>query len=459
MSDPIYTTVAYVSGDCFAVSNAAGDAFAGEFAAGVRVWADCRADGIRLGTVTAATHAAAAGRTLVTVALDAGAVLTPNLAAVLHGNDIPESLCSHAAHHAIGGRDPLWPASSALAGLVRLASAVEAQAGANADKAVTPAGLALAAKGLISADTTIHVATTGSDVTGTGAAGTPFASISRALASIANKLIASGATVTIQVADGRYSLASTIAIDHPDGNKIQIIGNTAAETSVAITAIDVALKTIAVAGNYAAGIHVGDELAIAGSTTAGLDGSYTVSGVAYSAGNTVVTCAAETFASAVVGGGTIVIKPCNRCELLCAPGLRCLNVTSGLLAVYGFRIVSSGGSETRAISAESGAIIQSVGAVNILLGFTYGIYAASKAYVNVFGPCIKACTIAVLCTASSVVVFQAGRTMADGCYAILNAYDNSFIRLPPSLYVQRNCTFDFYPAANTPGNNNSYIAI
>lgn len=99
----------YVSGTSFTVS---GDR-AAEFAVGVRVRADCGADGTILGTVTAAGYADPS--TTVTMAPDSGA-LTANLTGVEHGNDVPASLCGHAAQHAPGGRDPVPPAVPGLFG-------------------------------------------------------------------------------------------------------------------------------------------------------------------------------------------------------------------------------------------------------------------------------------------------------------------------------------------------------
>lgn len=53
-----------------------------------------------------------------------------------------------------------------------------------------------------------------------------YATIQAALASLANKRIIPGSTVTIQVADGTYNLTSGINLNHPDGISIQLIGNT-----------------------------------------------------------------------------------------------------------------------------------------------------------------------------------------------------------------------------------------
>lgn len=393
----------FLGTNAFAV---AGDRTA-EFSPGVRVLADCGADGARYGTVAAALYAADADRTTVTLALDTGG-LTAAVAAVLHGNDVPASLANHGhtgpadggavAHGALAGvgtnshaaidaflaskavasglasldaasrvvQDPANAAATPAAtkivvsdaagtvdawvsdattggkGKVRLATVAETQAGACADKAVTPAGLAGAAKGLLAADTTLHVATTGNDATGDGSPNAPFASISRALASIRNKLIASGVTVTIQVADGTYAISSTITINHPDADKIQIIGNTSAETVVAIAAIDTTARTITVAGDYTSSIQVGDILGLTGSSTSGLNGAYVVSDVSYSGGNTVLTCSAETIASDIIGSGSIFIMPRNRVKLVLASSMVGFSIKRQFGGLSGFRIDGPG---------------------------------------------------------------------------------------------------------------------
>jgi len=64
------------------------------FAVGVRVQADCGADGTFYGTVSDASYFSDTDLTTVTLSLDAGN-LTANLTGVLHGNDIPASLVNH----------------------------------------------------------------------------------------------------------------------------------------------------------------------------------------------------------------------------------------------------------------------------------------------------------------------------------------------------------------------------
>ncbi|MEA5090611.1 hypothetical protein [Solidesulfovibrio sp.] len=489
-----------------------------EFSPGVRVLADCGADGARYGTAAAALYAADTDRTTVTLALDTGG-LTAALAAVLHGNDVPASLVNHGhagpadggavAHGALVGvgtnshaaidaflaskaaasglasldaasrvvQDPAsatatpgatklvmsdaagtvdaWvsDATTGGKGKVRLATIAEMQAGVCADKAVTPAGLAGAAKGLIAADTTLHVATTGSDATGDGSPDAPFASISRALASIRNRLIASGATVTIQVADGTYTISSAIVIDHPDADKIQILGNTSPETSVAIASIDMGAKTITVAGDYTASLQGGDIIGLTGSSTSGLNGAYVVSDVAYAGGNTVVTVRAETIASDTVGGGNIVIKPCNKCDIVFLENVYGFIFYKPNKAISGFRIESKGGT-AYGIMAMSGSIV-TVNQNNIIYNFAYGIYAVRNSYVYYDNICVKNSTWAFY-AGSAKITPSSNCVVLDSIYFGAMAQDSGFVALPSGRVVRANVALAT-PASGEFGNNGSYV--
>ena len=235
-------------------------------------------------------------------------------------------------------------ATTAVAGVVQLATNAIALAGTDAAKAITAAALwyvlTLATRLRISANTTIYVATTGSDSTGDGTSSAPYATIAKALSSIAGKSIDSGVTVTIQVADGTYTVSSEITIDHPDANKIQILGNTSAETTVAISAIDTTAKTITVAGDYTATLKAGHVVTIVGSSTTGLNGGYYVQSVILSGGDTIITCTTS-IPSATVGGGSIIIKPCCNCVLSFGNVYRGVITTKPLLRFNGFMLLSS----------------------------------------------------------------------------------------------------------------------
>ncbi len=82
---------------------------------------------------------------------------------------------------------------------------------------------------VISTARDFFVATTGSDSTGSGSAENPWATIDKALSYLANFVIL--AKVTIYIAAGDYtSTSSTLIINHPNGDKIYILGDYSTET-------------------------------------------------------------------------------------------------------------------------------------------------------------------------------------------------------------------------------------
>lgn len=518
MALPDLIAAQYAAADAVTV---AGDQTA-DLQPGVRVAAWCGADGWRYGTVTTAGYDAAAGVTTITITPDAGPV-TASLAGILIGTGSPASLANHGhtgqadggavshaalsgigtnAHAAIDAFMASKAAASGLASLdpsglvvqnpasatatpagtrivlsdasgtvdswvsdattsakgkVQLATTTETAAGSLATKAVTPAGLAASAKGLIAASTTIYVATTGSDSTGDGSSSAPFASISQALASIAGKLIASGVTVTIQVADGTYTISSTITVDHPDADKIQIHGNTTAETTVAISAINSGAKTITVAGDYSANILTGDIIGLTGSSTSGLNGAYLVSGVAYGGANTVITCSSETLASDTVGGGSIVIMPCNRCVLSSTTTV--FTIKRPLSRIDGFSFLGNGSGS--AVFATNQSAVSIFGRV-IIYNFSSGVYALNRSVISIYGVVIKKCAAGIYAQCGTVNHYSTDGTLAIDSSTIKAVLitDSSFTTIAAAGIVVRDGLSGYYsPAANTVGNNNSYIKV
>lgn len=105
----------------------------GKFVPGLRVRADCGADGLRLGTVEAAVYDATTGLTTVTLTPD-GDGLTANLSGVTHGYATP---------------DTMPRATDVRCGGVRLATPGEAAAGSDQATAVTPSGVSAAIDALV----------------------------------------------------------------------------------------------------------------------------------------------------------------------------------------------------------------------------------------------------------------------------------------------------------------------
>ncbi len=61
-----------------------------------------------------------------------------------------------------------------------------------------------------------------------------YMSIQEAIDSLSGKSIKSDATVTIQVANGTYNAQETISINHPNADRIQLLGNTSDATQVVL---------------------------------------------------------------------------------------------------------------------------------------------------------------------------------------------------------------------------------
>ena len=494
---------------------------------GVRVLADCGADGARCGTVSAASFDAGADRTTVTLAMDADG-LTADLASVLHGNDIPASLAHHGhagpadggmvAHGALSGVganshdaiDAFMAARAAPSGLatldgntlviqnpanatatpggtkivmsdasgtvdawvseatasakgkVQLATAAETAAGVLAAKAVTPAGLATSAKGLLAANTTIYVATTGSDATGDGSSAAPFASIAQALASIKNKLIASGVLVTIQVADGTYSISSTIVINHPDANKIQILGNMSAETSVAISAINTTAKTITVVGNYVSNadatknIQAGDIIILSGSSTSGLNGSYRVSSVSYDGTNTTVTTQGA-LSSSTVGGGSVIIKPANRCVLNFSSSVSGFTISfSNLYLLAGVKIKSTGNTTGVGVYCFGCPLV--VIKYAVVDGFNNGVHGYPNTGIELDYCAIIGQNSYGMLSAIGTNIGCVGTFIGDTTSYPMMATQGAFIRFLSGGLANNGGSNIPSPAFNTSGNSNSYIS-
>ena len=357
-----------------------------------------------------------------------------------------------------GGKLDSWvtDATTSAKGKVQLSTSTEAKAGTDAVKAITPSTLAAATKILIAVNTTIYVRTDGSDSNDGTANDAAHAklTIAGALSSIAGKVIASGVTVTIQVADGTYAVSSTITIDHPDADKIRIYGNTGTETVVAITALDTGTSKITVAGDQTAvsGLFAGAILQITGSSTSGLNGSYTVSTVTYTGGNTEIVTT-QAIPSATVGGGSIRCKPANLCVLSCASGVIGFTITKPFWGINGIRLNCGGGTSYGVYASTGQTKLYSV----ITDGFQNGFMIAYMSYATM-NSCVGInCQYGITSQNGSNVLFLSNACVFSFCsIAGLRAKQMAFILANPAT-VNGN-TADYTPALNTVGNSNSIIA-
>jgi hypothetical protein len=359
-----------------------------------------------------------------------------------------------------GGKVDGWvtDASISAKGKVQLATTTEAQTGTDSGKAVTPAGLAAGAKGLISSSTTIYVATTGSDTTGTGLFGAPYATISKALSSIAGKLIASGVVVTVQVADGTYTVSSSIVIDHPDADKIRLLGNTGSETAINVASIDTVNKKFVVSGNYTAtvGLASGDKFTVTGSSTASLNRSYTINGTpVYTGGNTEITVS-ESIASATVGGAVITAKPCNKCVLSTSSNIVTLKIAKNLNQLAGFRLNGPGIGSGQAIQPCVGA--QTLIYRMIVSGYGFGLSSLTSAFTDLQDTLFYGCGYGIFTQGFAKVSCNAGtKVVCDACNYGVTAVAGGKNIVPTAVMTMANSAVaDYSPAAT--GTTNQTIS-
>jgi len=123
------------------------------------------------------------------------------------------------------------------------------------------AGVTIQEPKVISADTTFYVATTGSDTTGDGSSGSPWATLRKALSYLDEYRILGSAKVTISIAKGKYTETSQVPVNHPNGDRIRIVGSTPLSrtmSSVQSVSGSSANYDIVVNVNSVADISVGD---------------------------------------------------------------------------------------------------------------------------------------------------------------------------------------------------------
>lgn len=91
---------------------------------------------------------------------------------------------------------------------------------------------------IIESDTDVYITTGGNDTTGDGSSGTPWASIDKALAVVGTWVIVGDNFVTINIAAGDYSSATTdLDIFHINGRNISIEGDYSYDQSLAFSSI------------------------------------------------------------------------------------------------------------------------------------------------------------------------------------------------------------------------------
>jgi len=110
---------------------------------------------------------------------------------------------------------------------------------------------------VINIDTTAFISTTGSDVTGDGTSGNPWASITKAFTWLSNKRIDDNASFYIQLANGTYNSVTPMIYQHPSV-RIRIIGDLTTPSNVVLN-FDSDVSAISIYKNnylYIGGIRI-----------------------------------------------------------------------------------------------------------------------------------------------------------------------------------------------------------
>jgi hypothetical protein len=77
---------------------------------------------------------------------------------------------------------------------------------------------------ILPASVTYYISPTGSDTTGNGSSGSPWATIGKFLTTLAPYYIPSSLSATLIVKDGIYTSVAAVFLNHPNGNRITIQG-------------------------------------------------------------------------------------------------------------------------------------------------------------------------------------------------------------------------------------------
>jgi len=335
---------------------------------------------------------------------------------------------------------------------------------------------------VLSSNTTLYVATDGNDsrtFAQAQSAGTPLATPGKALELLADKWIAPGVTVTVQLADGTYTLTETLTFDHPQGRGLLLQGNTSAGTSNYILAQSGQIASTSgddcilhVSGDVTARFPAGAALYLSGSTATPDDnnGYYYVTAVSYDGSKTLITLGGANSATQMpdptesCDGSTqqVTDAPWSHKVTISSPGRSALRVKTGC-AVSGLAIVGDGTAGTIGIQTGTGSYAGATAYlgrvlvddfnVNVdtphggrIIAYNYTASPAADLVVNGGNQSLRATEGGVLMAVGATVI---GAT--TGTYA----FAGGNIRFQSGTY--RSCSTDSSPAVNTSGNANSYV--
>jgi len=325
----------------------------------------------------------------------------------------------------------------------------------------------------ITSDTTYYISTGGSDSTGDGSSGNPWATPQKALDYLKDKWIANDATITIDLADGTYTMTSAIEMKHPCGKNIRLIGNETAATSRAVGSVGVTGSDDYVEVNgadYTADYPADSYIRITDNTAAVTNnGAYKVKSVSFTGGNTRIVLNGGVLGDNADNTGNVENLPwSHKVKLTWAD-----SSTNGVLVqngstfglINGVRIKGDGAHGVGIYASEKSVV--NCGTQIVVDSFLHGIYSNTGSYILA--------QYAISCYNASVGMFahNKGSVVASSSVASNNnygydAYDSSFIYIDLStasnntedgIRARYNTYIDAdYIVANKNGSDGIYCA-
>ena len=257
---------------------------------------------------------------------------------------------------------------------------------------------------LISSNTTYYIATGGSDTTGDGSFGSPWATVAHALLYLVNYCIAPGVTVTITVGDGTYTQSSLITITHPQGSQIKITGtNTYTTTVTSIASSSGSTGSWSYVLNVASvvNIAVNDYVSISGATGGtyprNIQGCLKVTAV----GASTITVA-STFHSTVVASGGVTANITVFKTILSCASTGCFYIGNWQSLNLITKMILVGNGSSVGIKCDGGYTNTGVVGFNT---WSIGVYSTNRAFLNAYGiNAASACAVGFQCDSNSGLI-------------------------------------------------------
>ncbi len=310
----------------------------------------------------------------------------------------------------------------------------------------------------ITTATTLYVAPTGSDTTGDGSSGNPWATVAKALSYLTDKWLA--AEITISIGAGTYALSAPVTVNHPHSAKVTIQGATMAATtlsgSISVSGSSGAYSidiTVADASGISVGDYIGFYNLSGGTNPEYLYGCHEVTG---KAGN-VLTIASKLYGATAPAGAISGDVKAWKTKFTLSSGTA-IDVFTPLKMLADIVIVGPGVSAGTGITLRPNVSVVDLRRIG-MSGLYYGLYPglnSSGLTTTSSYPCaISNCAYGIFSYGGKLQLIN---VRATGCTQVAITANYSGSIFLASGYAFANGVTNYSPALNTVGNANSYIS-